>query len=114
MSMSNLMETARRAAERVKTWSLAKQRYAARITAGDMAAFGASHAACYKWPEDTVQARACRAAYCDGAAWAAEEIERLQAVLRRIADDDVDPDLKGQASILSGIAWAALKGRPRG
>lgn len=39
---------------------------------------------------------------------AADEIERLRAALQRIADDDVDADLKGRADILSGIAWAAL------
>lgn len=37
-----------------------------------------------------------------------EENERLKQALRRIADDDVDRDLKGNAGILSGIAWAAL------
>jgi hypothetical protein len=36
------------------------------------------------------------------------EIKRLQAALKRIADDDVDADLKGRADILSGIAHAAL------
>lgn len=35
-------------------------------------------------------------------------IARLTAALRRIADDDVEPDLKGRADILSGIAYAAL------
>lgn len=48
-------------------------------TTAEMAAFGASDAACYKWPEDTAEAKACRAAYCDGAAWAADEIERMRA-----------------------------------
>jgi len=39
---------------------------------------------------------------------AADEIERLRAALQRIADDDVENDLKGNASVLSGVAWAAL------
>jgi len=42
---------------------------------------------------------------------AEDEIERLRAALKRIAEDDVDDDLKGRADILSGIAWAALTGR---
>jgi len=33
-----------------------------------MRAFGASEFACYFWPEDTPEHRACRAAYCKGAA----------------------------------------------
>jgi hypothetical protein len=51
-------------------------------TAGDMAAFGASHHACYKWPEDTAEAKFCRAAFCEGAAWAADEIELLREACR--------------------------------
>jgi len=39
-------------------------------TPSDMAAFGASHVACYKWPNDTDIDKACRAAFCDGAAHA--------------------------------------------
>lgn len=35
-----------------------------------MAAFGASDAACYLWPGDSVDDRLCRAAFCAGAAWA--------------------------------------------
>lgn len=34
----------------------------------DMRAFGASDAACCKWPDDTPEHRACRAAYVEGAA----------------------------------------------
>lgn len=34
----------------------------------DMRAFSASDAACYKWPDDTPEHRAARAAYCEGAA----------------------------------------------
>ena len=45
-----------------------------------MAAFGASELACYRWPGDTAQDRACRAAYCDGAAWSAAEIDRLRPI----------------------------------
>ncbi len=37
-----------------------------------------------------------------------------QTALQRIADDDVDPDLKGRADILSGIAFAALSSQHRG
>ena len=54
-------------------------------TKADMAAFGASETACYRWPMDTVEHRAMRAAYCDGAAWAADEIERLRAALKPFA-----------------------------
>lgn len=43
---------------------------------GDMAAFGASEAACYKYPGADQQP--LRAAFCEGAAWAAEEIEKLK------------------------------------
>jgi hypothetical protein len=34
----------------------------------DMRAFGASYSACHKWPSDTEQDKACRAAYVEGAA----------------------------------------------
>lgn len=37
-------------------------------TPGVMAAFSASHDACYKWPGDTPLDKACRAAFCEGAA----------------------------------------------
>lgn len=37
-------------------------------TAADMRAFGASAVAAYKWPGDTPEHRAARAAYCEGAA----------------------------------------------
>lgn len=36
-------------------------------TVADMRAFGASHVACYKWPDDSELHRACRAAYIEGA-----------------------------------------------
>ena len=36
--------------------------------AADMRAFGASEAACIYWPDDTELHRACREAYCRGAA----------------------------------------------
>jgi len=49
------------------------------MSTGEMAAFGASDAACYRWPGDTSEDRELRAAFCDGAAWAAEEIETLRA-----------------------------------
>lgn len=39
---------------------------------------------------------------------AAAEIDRLRAALKRIADDDVAPDLRSNPAILKGIAWAAL------
>jgi len=53
-------------------------------TKADMAAFGASEAACYHWPGDSVDDRLCRAAFCAGAAWAAGEIERLLNAIKRI------------------------------
>lgn len=34
----------------------------------EMARLSASEAACYRWPEDTAEHRAMRAAFCDGAA----------------------------------------------
>jgi hypothetical protein len=37
-------------------------------TAADMAAFGASDEACYRWPEDTPEHKALRAAFIAGAA----------------------------------------------
>lgn len=46
--------------------------------AGDWAAFGASDAACYKWPDDTAEHKALRAAYIEGAAEQAELIEALR------------------------------------
>ena len=49
-------------------------------TPSDMAAFGASEAACCKWPADTEYDRGCRAAFCEGAGWSADEIERLRAL----------------------------------
>lgn len=54
----------------------------------------------------------------NGSFWAeldrrAKEIEWLRAALQRIADEDVDPDLKGRADILMGIAWAALEHKSR-
>lgn len=41
--------------------------------AADMRAFGASEAACYKWPDDTPEHKALRAAYIEGAADCGEE-----------------------------------------
>lgn len=41
---------------------------AAPPTEADMRAFGANEAACYKWPDDSTWHKACRAAYCQGAA----------------------------------------------
>lgn len=40
---------------------------AAKTTAPEMAAFGASHVACYRWPDDTPNHRLARVAYCEGA-----------------------------------------------
>jgi len=45
---------------------------------------------------------------------AAAEIDRLTAALERIANDDVDEDLRGRPDILSGIARAALNIHKRG
>jgi hypothetical protein len=56
------------------------------MDAETMAAFGASESACYKWPDDTDMHRACRAAFCDGAGWAAAEIERLTRENERLRD----------------------------
>ncbi len=42
------------------------------------------------------------------ARWLQKENERLRAALQKIADDDVDADLKRRPDILSGIAFAAL------
>lgn len=61
-------------------------------TKSDMAAFGASDAACYSYPEDTDVAKAQRAAFCAGAAWSADEIERLRAwigAIERITDEEI-------------------------
>jgi hypothetical protein len=43
----------------------------------------------------------------------AAEVERLRAALLRIADEDVDPELRGRTDILMGIAWAALEHKSR-
>ncbi len=54
-----------------------------------MRAFGASDAACYKWPDDTVEHKALRAAYCAGAAeygGSAEILERQLAEARAIIE----------------------------
>lgn len=40
------------------------------VSEGDMRAFGASEHAAYKWPDDTPEHRAARAAFCEGAALA--------------------------------------------
>lgn len=56
-------------------------------------------------------------ALASNAKWqnAPDDLLRLaRAALQRIADDDVDPDLKGRADILSGIAYAALSSHVRG
>lgn len=42
--------------------------HARMLDVSHMRAFGASHAACSKWPDDTAEHRALRAAYCQGAA----------------------------------------------
>lgn len=56
--------------------------------AATMAAFGASEAACYKWPDDTPEARTCRAAFCEGSAWAANALSakdtELQTAVRNL------------------------------
>ena len=54
--------------------------------AGDMAALGASEGAAYRYPLDTPVHREARTAFCAGAAWAADEIERLRAALKPFAD----------------------------
>lgn len=55
-----------------------------------MVAFGASDAACVKYPEDTEAHRLARAAYCDAAAITSvdfmEEITALQNALRPFAE----------------------------
>ena len=40
---------------------------------------------------------------------AADEIDRLRAALQRIADRDVDDDLRERPDVLAGIAYAALE-----
>ena len=44
--------------------------------------FGASDAACYKWPDDTPEHRACRAAYIEGA----DSAEALVGKARLVVD----------------------------
>jgi len=46
-----------------------------------MLSFAASDAACYKWPEDTEIHRACRAAFCEGAASNATAFESNAKVI---------------------------------
>lgn len=64
----------------------------------EMRAFGASHVACFKWPDDTAEHRAARAAYCQGAADAApadegetqEDVDREVKNFERRASDFAD------------------------
>lgn len=51
-----------------------------------MLAFGASNAACYKWPADTELDKACRAAFCDGAASCASKIESDAKVIAALRE----------------------------
>lgn len=51
-----------------------------------IAAFVASERACYEWPEDTETAKAQRAAFCTGAAWAASANHAELARLREIEE----------------------------
>lgn len=46
--------------------------------AGTLAAYGASEYACYRWPEDSGEHRAMRAAYCEGAAHAVSALKTAE------------------------------------
>ena len=68
--------------------------------AGEWAAFGASDAACHKWPDDTPEHKALRAAYIEGAAEQADlieqqakEIERLKMSHKLVSNAGVDSSL---------------------
>ena len=56
-------------------------------TAADMAAFGASDEACYRWPEDTDEHKALRAAFIAGAA---AERERYMTKLMPYMDEKIE------------------------
>ncbi len=71
-------------------------------TTGDMAAFAASDQACHDYPDDTDIAKAQRAAFGAGAAWAAETIERLRAALERLILDY--EDATGEPAVAARIA----------
>jgi hypothetical protein len=54
-------------------------------TPADMRAFGASDEACYRWPNDTAEHRACRAAFIAGAVAAATPVVlRIAEVARAV------------------------------
>ncbi len=55
-----------------------------------MVAFGASEAACYHWPGDSVDDRLCRAAFCSGAGWSAKHLERENERLKNVILDFID------------------------
>lgn len=65
------------------------------VTEADMAAFGASHVACYKYPDDTPEHKAARAAFCDGAAWAAPRPPVAESGWREI-EFEVSPPLNAK------------------
>ena len=56
--------------------------------AATMAAFGASERACYEYPDDTEIARAQRAAFIAGAAWAAVEAKPEEYSATFLLSDD--------------------------
>ena len=77
-------------------------------TPADMRAFGASDEACYRWPDDTSEHKACRAAFIAGAAAAATP------VVLRIAE--VAKAVGWQAGVgameIAGMIVSSLAERP--
>ena len=83
----------------------------------ELRAFGASDAACYKWPGDTELDRACRAAYIEGAASTAvqggeagevaELIDRLRIINRYDEIDGIVASCKEAALALTSTAEKA-------
>lgn len=74
----------------------------------DMRAFGASDEACYRWPEDTPEHRACRQAFIAGAAAAATPV-----VLRIAEVAEIVAALSGTGGMeTAGMIVSALYERP--
>jgi hypothetical protein len=79
-----------------------------------MRAFGASDAACYKWPNDTEHDKACRAAYIQGAADASPMTFLWCCHIRGPDDVHAAPDYETAvkwADITNALNWRGLGGK---
>lgn len=78
-------------------------------TTADMAAFCASESACYRWPLDTPEHRALRAAYCDGAAWVGAENDKLRSALAEMTVELVAAHKAGNISTMPQTAQRIIR-----